>query len=143
MPRAKSGDTVRVHYTGKLEDGTIFDTSTDREPLEFTIGSGEVIPGIEHAVTGMAPGESKSATIPPEQAYGPRRDEMVVTVGRERLPQEIEPQVGQRLAVQQQDGRQFHVTVTEVADNAVTLDANHQLAGNRLVFDLELVDVEG
>jgi peptidylprolyl isomerase len=91
----------------------------------------------------MAPGESKSATIPPEQAYGPRRDEMVVTVGRERLPQEIEPQVGQRLAVQQQDGRQFHVTVTEVADNAVTLDANHQLAGNRLVFDLELVDVEG
>jgi FKBP-type peptidyl-prolyl cis-trans isomerase 2 len=143
MPRAKSGDTVRVHYTGRLEDGTIFDTSTDREPLEFTIGSGEVIPGIEHAVTGMAPGESKSATIPPEQAYGPRRDEMVVTVGRERLPQEIEPQVGQRLAVQQQDGRQFHVTVTEVADNAVTLDANHQLAGNRLVFDLELVDVEG
>lgn len=142
MGRAKSGDTVRVHYTGKLEDGTVFDTSADRDPLEFTIGTGEVITGIEQAVTGMAPGESKSTTIPPEQGYGPRRQEMVVTVERERLPKEIDPQIGQRLAVQQQDGRQFEVTVTGVSEKAVTLDANHELAGTNLIFDLELVDVQ-
>lgn len=142
MTRAKTGDTVRIHYTGKLEDGTVFDTSRDREPLEFTIGSGEVISGIEQAITGMEPGESKSATIPPEEAYGPRRDEMVVTVGRDRLPPDMDPRVGQRLSVEQQDGRHFHVTVTNVSEGSVTLDANHELAGSSLVFDLELVTVE-
>jgi FKBP-type peptidyl-prolyl cis-trans isomerase 2 len=141
MPRAKPGDTVRIHYTGKLEDGTVFDTSIEREPIEFTIGAGRVIPGVEEAVTGMEPGESKSATIPPEQAYGPRRDEMVTTVEREQLPAHITPAVGQQLAVQQQDGRQFNVVVTDVSDETVTIDANHELAGKNLVFDLELVEV--
>lgn len=140
MAPVKAGDTVRVHYTGRLEDGTVFDSSENREPLEFTVGSGEVIPGFDQAVTGMEPGETKSAVIPPEQAYGPRRDELVVTVDRDRLPQGIEPRVGQRLAVQQQDGRQFQVTVTKVSDDTITLDANHQLAGEKLTFELELVD---
>lgn len=141
MQRAKPGDTVRIHYTGKLEDGTVFDSSIDREPIEFTIGAGRVIPGVEEAVTGMAPGESKSATIPPEQAYGPRHEEMIATVEREQLPTHITPAVGQQLAVEQQDGRQFTVTVTEVSDRTVTIDANHELAGKSLVFDLELVEV--
>jgi len=143
MARAKSGDTVRIHYTGKLEDGTVFDSSSNREPLEFTIGSGQVIPGVEQAVTGMEPGQTKSATIPPEEGYGPRREEMVATVGREQLPDHLNPTVGQQLSVQQQDGRQFSVTVTDISDKTVTLDANHRLAGRSLVFDLELVAVEG
>ncbi len=141
MSRAKSGDKVRIHYTGKLEDGTVFDSSADREPLEFTIGSGQVIPGVEQAVTGMEPGEQKSAEIPPEQAYGPRRDDMVATVAREQLPKGMAPTVGQQLAVRQEDGRQFNVTVTGTTDTSVTIDANHRLAGHNLLFDLELVQV--
>jgi FKBP-type peptidyl-prolyl cis-trans isomerase 2 len=142
MARAKPGDKVRIHYTGKLEDGTVFDSSADRDPLEFTIGAGQVIPGVEEAVTGMEPGESKSAMIPPEQGYGPHRQEMVATVEREQLPDHLSPTVGQQLSVQQQDGRQFSVTVTDISDKTVTLDANHRLAGRSLVFDLELVAVQ-
>jgi FKBP-type peptidyl-prolyl cis-trans isomerase 2 len=141
MTRAKAGDTVRVHYTGKLEDGSIFDSSQEREPLEFTIGSGQVIPGFEAAVTGMATGESKSTTIPPEEAYGPRRQEMVAVVDREQLPDDLEVNVGQRLQVQQPDGRQIVVSVADIAEKTVTLDANHELAGKTLTFDLELVEV--
>jgi FKBP-type peptidyl-prolyl cis-trans isomerase 2 len=141
MPRAKAGDTVRIHYTGRLEDGTVFDSSVDRQPLEFTIGTGHVIPGVEEAVTGMAPGESKSAAIPAEQAYGPHREEMVAVVDRHELPPHIQPAVGQQLSVEQQDGRRFNVTVTDVSERTVTIDANHELAGKNLLFDLELVDV--
>ena len=141
MTRAKAGDTVRVHYTGKLEDGSIFDSSQEREPLEFTIGSGQVIPGFEAAVTGMATGESKSTTIPPEEAYGPRRQEMLAVVDREQLPDDLEVNVGQRLQVQQPDGRQIVVSVADIAEKTVTLDANHELAGKTLTFDLELVEV--
>lgn len=141
MPRAKSGDTVRIHYTGTLEDGTVFDSSLKREPLEFTIGSGQVIPGVEQAVTGMAPGESKSAELPPEQAYGPHRDDMVAVVGRDRLPDGLNPTVGQRLQVPQKSGKPFTVTITEVSERTVTLDANHRLAGQNLKFDLKLVEV--
>jgi FKBP-type peptidyl-prolyl cis-trans isomerase 2 len=143
MARAKSGDKVQIHYTGKLEDGTVFDSSSNREPLEFTIGAGQVIAGVEQAVTGMEPGQTKSATIPPEEGYGPHREEMVATVEREQLPDHLSPTVGQQLSVQQQDGRQFSVTVTDVSDKTVTLDANHRLAGQSLVFDLELVAVQG
>lgn len=142
MPRARTGDTVRVHYTGRLQDGTVFDSSAEREPIEFTIGAGEVIPGVEQAVSGMEPGESKSATIPPEQAYGARRDEMITTIDRDRLPDSIAPSVGQRLAVRAQDGREFEVTVAGVSDTSITLDANHALAGETLVFELELVAVD-
>lgn len=142
MPHAKPGDTVRIHYTGKLEDGTVFDTSEGREPLEFTVGAGEVIPGVDQAVIGMEPSQVKSAEIPPEQAYGPRHPEMVAVVKREQLPPELEPAVGQELAVQQAGGQQLSVTVTDVTPTTVTLDANHQLAGRKLTFDVELVEVK-
>jgi FKBP-type peptidyl-prolyl cis-trans isomerase 2 len=141
MAQAKHGDTVRVHYTGKLEDGTPFDSSADRQPLEFTIGAGEVISGVEHAVVGMAPGDSKSAHVPPEQGYGDYRRELLTVVNRDRLPSNLNPTVGQRLQVQQEGGRQFTVKVAEVSTSTVTLDANHELAGKPLVFDLELVEV--
>lgn len=141
MATAKTGDTVRVHYTGKLEDGSIFDSSANRDPLEFTIGAGEVIAGFEQAVTGLSKGETVSTTILPEQGYGPRREEMLAVIPRDRLPQEIAPEVGQRLSVQQQDGRQLVVAIAKVDEDSVTLDANHELAGKTLTFDLELVEV--
>ncbi|KLK88090.1 peptidylprolyl isomerase [Methanoculleus sediminis] len=141
MAQAKEGDTVKVHYTGKLEDGTVFDTSEERAPLEFTIGSGQIIPGFERAVVGMEPGEAKTATIPPEEAYGHRRDEMTITVDREQFPEEINPEPGQQLQVQQPDGRAAIVVVSDVSESTVTLDANHPLAGQPLTFDITLVDI--
>ena len=141
MRRAKPGDTVKVHYTGTLEDGSVFDTSKEREPLEFTIGAGQVIAGFEQAVTGMEPGEQKSATIVPELGYGPRRDDMLVEVSKEQLPDELNPSVGQHLHVQQEDGTKFVVVVSNVSDETITVDANHQLAGRNLTFDLELLEV--
>ena len=141
MVQAKEGDTVKVHYTGKLDDGTVFDTSDERAPLEFTIGSGQIISGFEKAVVGMEPGEIKTTTIPPEEAYGPRRDDMTLTVEREQFPEEIVPEPGQQLQVQQPDGRAAIVTVSEVSGSTVTLDANHPLAGRPLTFDIRLVDV--
>lgn len=143
MATANQGDTVRVHYTGKLDDGTVFDTSKEGEPIEFTIGEGQVIPGFEEAVVGMEPGESISTTVPPEKGYGDRQNERIVTVERERFPDGIEPEVGQRLEVQQPDGSSIPVTVARVSDEDVTLDANHPLAGRDLTFDLELVEVAG
>ena len=142
MPQAKPGDTVLIHYTGKLEDGTVFDSSAGREPLEFTVGAGQVIPGVDEAVVGMEPQQVKSAEIPPEQAYGPRHPEMVAVVSREQLPPNIELVVGQELAVQQAGGQELSVTVTDLTSTTVTLDANHQLAGRNLTFDLELVAVK-
>jgi FKBP-type peptidyl-prolyl cis-trans isomerase 2 len=141
MVQAKEGDTVKVHYTGKLDDGTVFDTSDERAPLEFTIGSGQIISGFEKAVVGMEPGEIKTTTIPPEEAYGPRRDDMTLTVEREQFPEEIVPEPGQQLQVQQPDGKAAIVTVSEVSGSTVTLDANHPLAGRPLTFDIRLVDV--
>jgi FKBP-type peptidyl-prolyl cis-trans isomerase 2 len=141
MVQAKEGDTVRVHYTGKLKDGTVFDTSGDRAPLEFTIGGGQVIPGFEQAVVGMEPGETKTATIPPEEAYGPHREDMVLTVDRDLFPEEINPEPGQHLQVQQPYGRAAIVVVSEVSESTVTLDANHPLAGQPLTFDIQLVDL--
>ncbi len=140
MMAAKSGDHVKVHYTGKLEDGSVFDSSANREPLEFTIGEQEVIPGFESAVVGMSPGQSKTQTIPVDQAYGPRRDEMVITLDRKEVPREIQLQVGQRLRMHQ-EGRDIIVTVTGITEQDVTLDANHPLAGRNLVFDIELVQI--
>lgn len=141
MVQAKEGDTVKVHYTGKLENGTVFDTSTKRDPLEFTIGEGQVISGFEQAVVGMEPGEKKTAKIPPEEAYGPRRDDMTLTVNRDQFPEDINPEPGQQLQVQQPDGRAAIVTVSEVSGSTVTLDANHPLAGQPLMFDIQLVDI--
>lgn len=141
MAAAKQGDTVKVHYTGKLEDGTVFDTSREREPLEFTIGEGKVIPGFEAAVIGMEAGKSRSATVPPEQAYGERRTDRILTVEREQFPEDLDPQVGQQLEVKQPDGQAVPVTVARVSDADVTLDANHPLAGRELTFEMELVEI--
>ena len=141
MIQAKPGDTVKIHYTGKLEDGTVFDSSMNREPLEFTLNGGQVIPGFEQAVVGMMPGESKTQKIPMDQAYGPYRAEMVIEVSRQQLPADLEPEVGQQLQVQQPNGQAVPVFVTEVTDATVTLDANHPLAGEDLTFDIQLVEI--
>jgi FKBP-type peptidyl-prolyl cis-trans isomerase 2 len=141
MTLAKDGDTVKIHYTGKLSDGTIFDTSRARQPIQFTLGKGAVIAGFEQAVLGMAVGERKTATIPVDQAYGRRRDDMIVTLQRSTLPQELIPQVGQRLELEQENNRSILVTVTEVTDATMTVDGNHPLAGKDLTFELELVGI--
>jgi FKBP-type peptidyl-prolyl cis-trans isomerase 2 len=137
---AKDGDRVRVHYTGRLEDGQVFDSSRGGEPLEFTVGAGEVIPGFDEAVRGMGVGETKTVEIEPEDAYGPRRDGLVATIERERAQFPVEPQVGMSLALPLQDGNQIEVVVTEVTPEHVTIDGNHPLAGEKLIFDVELVE---
>jgi len=138
---AKPGDIVRVHYTGRFEDGTVFDSSLDREPIEFTIGEGQIIPGFEEALIGMTSGESKTVMIPPEKAYGPYRKEMVVVISRDHFPEGLELNVGEKLQLTQADGTPVIVTITEVTDATVTLDANHPLAGKNLIFDIKLVDI--
>lgn len=142
MSQVKQGDTVKVHYTGKLKDGSVFDTSENREPLEFKIGEGNMIPGFEQAVVGMGIGDKKTAEIPSDQAYGEKREDMIIAVPRENVPGDIQPEVGQQLAIQQQEGQQVPVTVTEVSEEKVVLDANHPLAGKDLVFDIEVVGVK-
>ncbi len=141
MSQAKQGDTVKVHYTGKLQDGNVFDSSANREPLQFTLGAGNMIPGFEQAVQGMNVGDKKTAEIPSEQAYGEKREDMIISVPRENVPGDIQPEVGQQLAIQQQGGQQVPVTVTEVNEEKVVLDANHPLAGKDLIFEIELVEI--
>jgi len=142
MSQAKKGDTVKVHYTGKLDDGSVFDSSANREPLEFTLGENQVISGFESAVEGMEPGEKRTVTIPAEEAYGPHREDMLLEVDRSALPPDLEPKVGQLLQVRQQDGQVFEVVVRAVTDSMVVLDANHPLAGKDLTFEIELVEVK-
>ncbi len=142
MSQAKKGDTVKVHYTGKLDDESVFDTSREREPLEFTLGEQQVIPGFEEAVEGMKLGETRTVKIPAEQAYGPHHEDMVVEVPREVFPADIEPKVGQFLQVRQADGQMFDVVVVAVSEDTVTLDANHPLAGKDLTFEIELVEIK-
>jgi peptidylprolyl isomerase len=141
MVQAKNGDTVKVHYTGKLDDDTIFDTSAEREPLQFKIGEGQLIQDFELAVVGMSPGESKTVQIPSENAYGPHHEEMIMVVDRNEFPENLEPKVDQRLQVQKSDGQVFAVTVTAVSESKVTLDANHPLAGKDLTFDIQLTEI--
>lgn len=141
MPEAKQGDTVTIHYTGRLDDGTVFDSSKNGDPLSFTLGEGKVIPGFENAVEGMEQGDKKTTTIPSEEAYGPRRDELVLQVPREQVPEEIDPKPGERLRMQSADGNTFDVVVAEAREDSLVLDANHPLAGRDLTFDLELVEV--
>ncbi|MCA1632620.1 MAG: peptidylprolyl isomerase [Acidobacteria bacterium] len=139
----KNGDLVRVHYTGRLADGKVFDSSRDGgEPLEFTIGKGEVIPGFEDGVRGMVVGESKTIEIEPENAYGPRRDGLIASIERDVARFPVEPQVGMNLLMPLPDGNQIEVVVTEITDSHITIDGNHPLAGERLIFDLELVENE-
>jgi peptidylprolyl isomerase len=141
MAHARAGDTVRVHYTGTLDDGTVFDSSTGREPLEFTLGEGQVIAGFEEAVKGMEVGETKASRIDADEAYGPRRDDLLLDVPREQIPSEIDLQVGQQLTLQQPNGQAVPVVVAELSDETVTLDANHPLAGEALTFELTLVEI--
>src|SRR5512141_50948 len=129
MAQAKLGDTVAVHYTGKLDDGTVFDSSEGQDPLQFAIGSGSLIPGFEQAVIGMNPGDSKTTQIPAGEAYGDYHPEMVLVVDRQQVPPDMPLSVGTQLQIQQQGGQVIPVIVTDVSDGAVTLDANHPLAG--------------
>lgn len=141
MAEAKQGDTVSIHYTGRLDDGTVFDTSQNRDPLSFTLGEGQVIPGFENAVEGMAPGDEKTAEIPADDAYGARRDDLVLTVPRTQFPEDIDPQPGQQLQMSTGDGQTFAVVVQEADEEAVQLDANHPLAGKDLTFEIQLVEI--
>ena len=141
MGQAKSGDTVRIHYTGTLDDGTQFDSSSGRDPLEFSLGGGQVIPGFDAAVSGMSIGESKSVTIAPEDAYGERHEKLVQQVPRNILPEDMEPAVGIQLQSQSPDGQVMNLVITEVVEDTITVDANHPLAGFALTFAIELVEI--
>ena len=141
MSLAKSGDTVRIHYTGTLSDGTQFDSSAGRDPLEFALGGGQVIPGFDSAVDGMSIGDSKTVTIAADDAYGPRHEQLVQEVPRSALPEDMEPEVGMHLQSQSPDGQVMNLVITEVAESSITLDANHPLSGQELTFAIELVEI--
>tara|TARA_R110002096_G_scaffold6409_1_gene29654 strand:- start:14070 stop:14498 length:429 start_codon:yes stop_codon:yes gene_type:complete len=141
MSQAKSGDTVKIHYTGTLADGTQFDSSAGQDPLEFALGSGQVIPGFDAAVDGMAVGDSKKVDIPPEQAYGERHDQLIQQVPKSALPDDMEAEVGMQLQSQSPDGQVMNLMVAEVAEETITVDGNHPLAGQTLTFDIELVEI--
>ncbi len=141
MAQAKTGDTIRVHYTGELDDGTVFDSSRGREPLQFTIGGGQIIPGFDRAVVGMQPGDSKTERIPCADAYGPHRAEMMVEVDRSMVPDDVELEIGQQLELRGKDGTAVPVRVAELTDAKVKLDGNHPLAGKDLIFNIELVEI--
>ena len=141
MAEAKSGDTVRIHYTGTLVDGTQFDSSAGRDPLEFALGGGQVIPGFDSAVTGMSVGDQKTVTIEPDDAYGQRHDQLVQQVPRDTLSDDIDPAVGTQLQSQSPDGQIMNLVIVEVDDESITLDANHPLSGQALTFAIELVEI--
>jgi len=141
MVKAKEGDTVQVHYTGKLGDGTVFDSSEGRGPLEFTIGQGHVIAGFQDAVVGMDPGENKTVHIAADQAYGEHHENLVLSVSRAKLPEDVDLETGDRLQVRRKDGKTIKVIVTDISESSITLDGNHPLAGKELVFDIELVEI--
>jgi FKBP-type peptidyl-prolyl cis-trans isomerase 2 len=141
MQQVKSGDTVRVHYHGKLTDGSTFDSSEGRDPLEFTAGSGHVIKGFDDAVLNMSVGDKKTVNIPVDQAYGPRNDDMMMEYPKSEFPEDMKPEVGMQLQMSDQSGQIFPVVIAEVKDDMVVLDANHPLAGEDLTFEIELVSI--
>ncbi len=141
MEQVKKGDTIKVHYHGTLADGSIFDSSTGRDPLEFEVGGGMVIEGFDNGVLGMAVGDKRTVDIPAEQAYGPKNDDMVMEFPIDRFPTDMVPEVGMQLNMSNNEGEQFPVVIVEVSDEFVLLDANHPLAGKDLIFDLELVSI--
>jgi peptidylprolyl isomerase len=143
MLQARPGDTVKVRYTGKLDDGAVFDTTGDRDPIEFRIGGNQVIPGFEQAVLGMSPGDKKTTKISSKRAYGPYRKDLVVDVQKDKILDKVDPEVGSKLQVEQPDGQKFIVTVTHVENEKITLDANHPLAGKDLTFDIHLLEIVG
>lgn len=141
MAAAKKGDNVKIHYKGTLQDGTIFDSSEGRDPLGFTLGSGQVIPGFDEAVMGMSEGDAKNVIIPVEKAYGPRNDELVMPVPLSQVPADLKPEVGQQLQMGGPNGQPVMVSVVDITDEHIMLDANPPLAGEDLIFDIELVAI--
>ncbi len=141
MVQAKKGDTVKVHYTAKLEDGTVFSSSGNRDPLQFTIGEGNTIPGFEQAVVGMSPGESKTERVPADQAFGPYREELILEVDRQQIPADVRLEVGKRFQIHQKNGEITYVSVTNISESKVILDANHPLARDDLIFDIQLLEI--
>ena len=141
MQQAKSGDVVKVHYTGKMANGEQFDSSAGREPLEFTVGAGQMIKGFDDAMPGMNVGEKKTINIAPEEAYGPRLEEAIIEFPKENVPAEMKLEPGMSLTLSNQEGQPVPVLVVEVKDDVIILDANHFLAGQELVFDIELVEI--
>ncbi|AYD46587.1 MAG TPA: peptidylprolyl isomerase [Arachidicoccus soli] len=141
MQTAKKGDKVKVHYHGKLTDGTTFDSSEGRSPLEFEVGSGQVIPGFDDGVTGLKVGEKRTVNIPADQAYGQASEEQIVEFPKSQFPPEMTPEVGMPLQMSNDQGQTFQVVIKEVKEDSVVLDANHPLAGKDLVFDIELVEI--
>lgn len=141
MTQVKTGDTVRIHYTGTLADGSTFDSSQGRDPLEFTVGSGQIIPGLDKAIPGMEVGDKKTVQVPAEDAYGDTNPEARQDVPRSEIPDDIPLDLGTQLQVQAQGGQVLPVTVVAVTEEVVTLDANHPLAGKDLTFDIELVEI--
>lgn len=139
--RALKGSMVKVHFTGRLEDGTVFDTSEGSEPLHFTIGAGDMMPGFEAGITGMAVGETKTFTVSPEQAFGPRDEELCLRILKIEFPEQITPLAGQQFQIKHPSGNLITLTVLEVDDEGVTLDANHPLAGRELTFDVTIVQI--
>lgn len=138
---AKAGDKLRIHYTGRLDDGSVFDTSEQRDPLELTMGSGEIIPGLDQGMVGMMVGETRQISVPPEEAYGPRDDARVQEVPLETVPDNIPTEPGTRLNVQTQGGQTIEVVVSGKSDTHLELDANHPLAGETLNFEVTLIEI--
>ena len=143
MQQVKSGDTVKVHYHGRLTDGTTFDSSAGRDPLEFEVGSGSVIAGFDNGVMGMEVGDKRTIEIPIEEAYGPKNPEMIVEFPINQFPDDLKPEVGMQLNMTNGSGQVIPVVITEVGPETVILDANHPLAGQDLLFDIELVEIAG
>ncbi|MBW1981791.1 MAG: peptidylprolyl isomerase [Deltaproteobacteria bacterium] len=141
MAQAKVGDKVRVHYEGKLNDGTVFDSSIEREPIEFVIGQNMVIQGFENAVVGMEVGESKSVSLAAEEAFGEHRDDLVVDIEKKLIPPHIDPQLGMQLELTSDEGTKRFFTITRVDEETVTLDGNHPLAGKEIMIKVDLVEI--
>jgi len=141
MAQVKDGDVVKVHYTGKLTDGEQFDSSTGREPLEFTVGAGQMIKGFDAAMPGMKVGEKKTINILPEDAYGVKDEQAIIEFPKENIPKEMKPEVGMQLQLRNENGQPFPVTIAEIKEDIIVLDANHSLAGKELVFDIELMEI--
>lgn len=142
MTQAKQGDTVRIHYTGTLRDGKVFDSSEGRDPLEFTVGSGQIIPGLDNAIPGMVVGDKKEVEVPCLEAYGPIEPDARQAIPREGIPDDIPLEIGTQLQMQSPEGQVIPVTVVEVDEATVTLDANHPLAGQDLIFNIEMVAID-
>ena len=143
MQGVKNGDTIKIHYKGRLNDGTVFDSSEGRAPLEFTVGGGMVIPGFDAGVKDMNIGDTKTIHIPAAEAYGTKQEHLVMEFPKDQFPPDLQPEVGMQLNMSSNTGQVIPVVITEVKEDTVWLDANHQLAGQDLIFDLELMEING